>query len=252
MSHINFSKNTLLTALTVASVMTYAPLGNAALTSYSENFESLTATSSTALSDAGFYIYSNTYTDQDLTNLVSSDGPLPARNDYRAFAQVVTGEGDTAQGTQQLRSLSNYLSIDQNSLYVDALTLQQQTISTADLGTTWSFSFDAKQGDITGTSSAFAWIRAIDGGITLGEEMLDTTSLGFDWGRYAISLYIDPSWDGKTLQFGVKSAATAYTASGVYYDNLNLAEAAVPVPAAAWLFCSGLLGLVGAARHAKS
>ncbi len=252
MSHKYFSKKALLPALIMASAMTYAPSGNTALTNYSENFESLTATSSTALSDAGFLIYSNTYTDQGLTNLVSSTGPQPARNDYRAFAQVVTGQGDTDQGAQQLRSLSNYLTIDQSSLYVDALTLQQQSISTADLGTTWSFSFDAKQGDITGTSSAFAWIRAIDGGVTVGEEMLDTTSLGFNWGSYALSLYIDPSWDGKTLQFGVKSAATAYTASGVYYDNLRLSETAVPVPAAAWLFGSGLLGLVGVARHRKS
>jgi hypothetical protein len=37
--------------------------------------------------------------------------------------------------------------------------------------------------------------------------------------------------------------------SGVYYDNFNLAGTpAVPVPAAAWLFGSGLLGLVGVAR----
>ncbi len=246
----NFYKKDLLTALTIVSAMSYAPLGNAALASYSENFELLDATSSTALSGAGFYIYENVYTDKDLTLLESSTGPAPALNDINRFAQVVID-----QSNQQLRVLSNYGSDYQGSNYVDALTLQRQTIGADDLGTTWTFSFDAKQGDITGTSSASAWIRTIDGSTTLGEARLDTTSLGLglNWESKALSLYIDPSWDEKTLEFGFNSAATGYTMSGVYYDNLSLTGTpAVPVPAAAWLFGSGLLGLVGVARRRKS
>ena len=249
----NFYKKTLLTALTVASAMSYAPMGNAALASYSENFESLNAISSTALSDAGFVIYENSYNDPGLTNLVNSAGTNPARNDYRGFALVVKDQGDSAQGTQQLKVYSNYLNRDQSTKYIDALTLQQQVIGADDLGSTWTFSFGAKQGDITGTSSASAWIRTIDGSTTLGEDRLDTTSLGLNWGSYAVSLYIDPLWNGMTLEFGVNSAATDYTMSGVYYDNLSLTGTpAVPVPAAAWLFGSGLLGLIGVARRKKS
>ena len=248
----DLSKKDLPLAVCMVSALSLTSTGNAALVSYSENFDSLPATSSTALSDAGFVIYSNTYSDQGLTNLMSSAGPSAARNDYRAFAQVVAGQGGAAQGSQQLFVYSNYLSKDQNSLYVDALTLQQQTIGDDDLGTTWSFSFDAKQGDITGTSSASAWIRAIDNGNTLAEDRLDTTSLGLNWGSYEVSLYIDPSWNGKTLEFGVNSAATGYTMSGVYYDNFSLTGAsAVPIPAAFWLFGSGLLGIIGVARRCK-
>ena len=71
----------------------------------------------------------------------------------------------------------------------------------------------------------------------------------FNWGSYTVSLYIDPSWEGKTLEFGVNSAATGYAMSGVYYDNFSLTgTSAVPIPAALWLFCSGLLGLIGVAR----
>ena len=244
----NFSKKTLLTALTMASAISYAPVGNAALASYSENFESLNAKGSTALSDAGFVIYENSYNDQGLTTLVNSAGTNLARNDYRGFAQVVI-----EQSNQQLKVFSNYLNRDQSTKYIDALTLQQQTIGADDLGTTWTFSFDTKQGDITGTSSASAWIRAIDGENILAEDKLDTTSRGFNWESYSVSLYIDPTWNGKTLEFGVNSAATAYTMSGVYYDNFSLAGTpAVPVPAAAWLFGSGLLGLIGVARRRKS
>ena len=249
----NFYKKSLLTTLIIVSAMSYAPMGYAALASYSQNFESLNGISSTALSDAGFVIYENSYNNQSLTNPVNSAGPMQARNDYRGFANVVTGQGNSAQGTQQLKIFSNYPSPYQKSNYVDALTLQQQTIGADDLGTTWTFSFDTKQGDITGTSSASAWIRAIDGGNILAEDKLDTTSRGFNWESYSVSLYIDPTWNGKTLEFGVNSAATAYTMSGVYYDNFSLAGTpAVPVPAAAWLFGSGLLGLIGVARRRKS
>ena len=251
-----FYRKALLTTLITASAISYAPMGNAALASYSQNFESLNAKISTALSDAGFDIYENSYNDQALTSRYNSAGPMPARNDHQSFAWVVTGQGDQAQGNQQLKILSNYYSKYQGIRYIDALTLQQQTIGTSDLGTTWTFSFDAKLGDIandvTGDSSAFAWIRAIDGGNTLGETRLETTSLGLNWGSYTVSLLIDPSWSGKTLEFGFKSAAKNYSPSGVYYDNLSLAgTSAVPVPAAAWLFGSGLLGLIGFARRRK-
>jgi hypothetical protein len=258
-------KKALLTTLITASAMSYASTGSAALTNYSENFESfeslVDATSPTALSGAGFVIYRNVYKDQFLTDLQSSIGPSPALNNMNRFAHVVTGEGGTAQGVWQLRVISDYSSGAQLTNYVDALTLQQQTIGPADLGSTWSFSFDAKLGDkpgdiandVTGDSSAFAWIRAIDGGNTLGETRLETTSLGLNWGSYTVSLLIDPSWNEKTLEFGFKSAAKNYSPSGGYYDNLSLTgTSAVPVPAAVWLFGSGLLGLVGVARRSNS
>ena len=59
MLHKDFSIKTLVTAITIVSAMSYVPMGNAALTKYSQNFESLSAISSTALSDACFVIYEN-------------------------------------------------------------------------------------------------------------------------------------------------------------------------------------------------
>jgi hypothetical protein len=85
---------------------------------------------------------------------------------------------------------------------------------------------------------------------TLGEDVLDTTGLGMDWSGGELSLLIDEAWLGQTLQIGFTNTATNFNGSGVFYDNLNVS--AVPVPAAAWLFGSGLLGLVGVARRRKS
>ena len=58
---------------------------------------------------------------------------------------------------------------------------------------------------------------------------------------------------GELLQFGFANEATDWAPSSVFYDNLSFAEvSAIPVPAAVWLFGSGLLGLVGVARRRKS
>jgi hypothetical protein len=57
---------------------------------------------------------------------------------------------------------------------------------------------------------------------------------------------------GDNLSFGFGAVSTENNGSGIFYDNLVFAEVApVPVPAAVWLFGSGLLGLVGVARRRK-
>lgn len=39
---------------------------------------------------------------------------------------------------------------------------------------------------------------------------------------------------------------------GLAFDNFSPATSAVPIPAAVWLFCSGLIGLIGIARRKKA
>ena len=66
-------------------------------------------------------------------------------------------------------------------------------------------------------------------------ETIGNTSLGVDLG-YVGSTYSGSGWDG-----------IAYFA-----DPVILPPSEVPVPAAVWLFVSGLLGLVGIARRKKA
>ena len=57
---------------------------------------------------------------------------------------------------------------------------------------------------------------------------------------------------GISLQLKASCGAAATCLADVYFDNASLEVAAVPVPAAVWLFGSGLVGLIGIARRRKS
>jgi len=57
---------------------------------------------------------------------------------------------------------------------------------------------------------------------------------------------------GVTLQLKSSCGGAASCVSDVYFDNASMTVAAVPVPAAVWLFGSGLLGLIGVARRKKA
>lgn len=57
---------------------------------------------------------------------------------------------------------------------------------------------------------------------------------------------------GVTLQLKASCGAAASCLADIYFDNAKMEVNAVPVPAAVWLFGSGLLGLVGVARRKKA
>jgi hypothetical protein len=66
-------------------------------------------------------------------------------------------------------------------------------------------------------------------------------------------------WETRTQSYTFDPAATHFkvvlvgvNAGQVGFDNLYIDAAVVPVPAAVWLFGSGLLGLIGVARKKKA
>ena len=76
-----------------------------------------------------------------------------------------------------------------------------------------------------------------------------------NWTTYNFSTVVDASATGGiTLQFNSTCGAATTCFADFSIDNvsINADVSAVPVPAAVWLFGSGLLGLVGVARRKKA
>lgn len=226
----------ILTALSMVAATTFSTFSNAALVNYSQDFEALNQAGATALGDDGWLISAN----------------VPAPNNGAGYSTITAGQGDLAQGAQQLKVFSDYMNINHaaGNLF-ETLVYQEQLIGVADVGSIWNFTFDVKQGDQMSNSSSNAFLKTTTSG-----SILDTTSFGTNWGTETLSLEIDNSLIGQLLQFGFSTTATSYRPSGVLYDNINFSSAlapasAVPLPAAAWLFISGFGALIGSARMAR-
>ena len=200
---------------------------------YEQDFESLVQSSLTALSDAGFFVFGNEYLPDG--TLIQGYGPFPAPNNPAdpAFCLIASGEGGAAQGAQQLVIISDYrnaVNMNAGNL-VEANTFQEpftqtEPITAADFGT-YTFSFDAKLGDLTSPSTAFAFIKTLDPGAGFAETnfiKLDTTTIPSTWAPYSITLVVDAALLGQILQFGFSATTTNFVASGVFYDNMVLTK----------------------------
>ena len=270
MSSNNYFKFSL-TALALAATVAFAPTSSAALATYTQNFEGMTPNQGFSDPDAvppfvndldadGWQIFgqvfdSNPYNNPGATR-VGLYGPFPAANGEPGSIQgVAEGQGGTPQGDVVLAKYTDYnnrTAMDAGE-YVSASTYQEQVIGAGDVGSTWRFSYDAKKGNLVPDSSAFAYMLALDF-VDGGESFVsnDSTNLPIEWNRYFIDLAITPDMAGDTLSFGFGAVAANDNGSGIFYDNLVFAQVSeVPVPAAVWLFGSGLLGLVGVARRRK-
>lgn len=246
---ISYYRKTVLTALSMIAAATFSAFSNAALVSYSQNFETLNRADAAALANDGWRVFANVY-DTDKTTHLYDYGVFVAPNGGAGFSTVTA-----AQDNQQLKAFSDYNNADRGTgKWIETLVFQQQTISASDVSSIWNFTFDVKQGDQMPDSSSNAFLRTINNDLEITSgSILDTTAIGASWGTLTLSLEIDNSLVGQLLQFGFASTSTGYTPSGMLYDNINFSSTpAVPVPAAVWLMMSGLITLVGVARRRNS
>lgn len=240
--------------LAAVSFMLAAPLAShAALSTYSQNFESLSQASPTALGGDGWKIFGNVF---NLDNsYVGGYGVFNAPNGTSGFSSIATGQGGPAQGSQQLVVYSDYNNPDQATKRVEALVFQERTIGAGDVGTQWTFQFDAKHGDLVPESTAFAFIKTLNpaaGYATTNYVPLATSTISADWNHYALTLQITAPLVGQLLQFGYAATATKYTASGTYYDNVSFALAPIPEPETYALMLIGLAMVGSIVRRSAS
>lgn len=264
MLHKNFRNNSL-TALAMMSAMAFSSASSAALATYSQNWESYAGTWNTdaAAISADGYVIGNINVNTGGEWFAGAAAPNNAADGLNGYSSLVSGEGGTEQGDVQLSIFSDYNSW--SPFTTPGTTLQTYTyrdlgtIGADDVGLTYRFGFDGKDGGISADPASQAWafvkvLKQSDGSyFELKNNTFDSTVFTVDWSGGYVDLLIDVGMVGELVQFGYATEATDWAPSAVFYDNLGFAEvSAVPVPAAVWLFGSGLLGLVGVARRRKA
>lgn len=226
------------------AIVLAAPAG-AQLAPYSQDFESLDPANPDALGGDTWLVFANVFSGADGSYMYGY-GVFPAPTTSDGFSRIATGQGDAAQGAQQLVIFSDYLNLDHFfGNWIEANVFQEQIVGAGDVGTTWTFQFDAKAGNINDPSepncytsqlgqplpgcesTALAFIKTLDpnaGYALTNFILLDTTALPVSWGTYELSIDIDASLPGQILQIGFATTASHYQPSGNFYDNINFAE----------------------------
>jgi hypothetical protein len=207
------------------------PAVGLALENYSQDFEGLDQADVGALGADGWLVFGNVF---DLGGgYLYGYGPFPAPNDGAAFCALVIGEGGLDQGAQQLSVFSDYNNGDHATSLIESNVFQEQPIGPSDSGT-WTFTFDAKLGNLTGATTAVAFIKTLAGSDLTNFITIDMTDTPATWTGYSISIEVDSSLEGQLLQFGFASTATNFEGSGVFYDNVNFQSESVPTEGASW------------------
>ena len=197
---------------------------------YEQDFELLTLGDPpqgqpTDLATDGWLVGANVFA-PDGTTFLYDYFAFPAPNGGPAFSAVAAGEGGATQGAQQLSIYNDYNNADHAAgNIIEAIVFRERTIAASDVGTTISFTFDAKAGNIEGASTALAFIKTLDPGAgfaTIDNITQDTTNLPATWGSFTLSLVVDASKVGYILQYGYQTRASNFEGSGNFYDNITV------------------------------
>lgn len=202
---------------------------HAAVTAFSEDFEAIDASSTSALSEMGWEVFYNVY-DGDTGLFLFGFGffaaPNSAASGTNGFSSIVAGEGDAAQGAQQLSIFSDYQNPSHlNSDLVETFVQNNFVINADNTGQTWVFRFDYKKGNLVSPSTSGVFIQTVDpaSSFTVTNHVFYETSDAPDsWStQNVIFLTIDPAMVGSFLQVGFVTTATDNDPSSIIYDNLE-------------------------------
>lgn len=211
------------TVLAAGLVLLAPSTSQAALSAYSQNFETLIQSDPAALANSGWLVFGNVFTPAHV--FIYGYGAFTAPNGGAAFSAIDAGQGGPAQGAQQLSVYSDYNNLDHaNGNLIEANVYQEQTISAADVGSIWTFQFDAKLGNLVSPSTALAFIKTINPNAGFAQTnffTVNTTALPTTWATYSTTITIDGGLVGQLMQFGFSNTASLYAGSGVFYDNLS-------------------------------
>jgi hypothetical protein len=196
---------------------------------YEQDFEALDPAGPDALQNDGWLYFGNVFDNGG--GFKFGFGPFAAPTTSGQISGIATGEGGPDQGDNQLVVFSNYDCCQPGEGHfgtdmVETIVFQEIASIPADfIGQVFTFEFDAKRGNIGGSTTAQAFIRTLDPGAgfaTTNNVVLDTTALPTDWGTYSITLDLsDPLLQGQILQFGFSTIASGFESAGNFYDNAS-------------------------------
>lgn len=250
----------ILTALSIPAFAT--------VTAFSDDFEGLAVGGGgTELSDLGWRVGMNVFDGAGTYpgNFKFFDGLHLAPNGGAAYSSVASGDATNGgSGTNYLNVYSNYDCCDLGNApgsqqghgdgptvdVVNALVVKEFNITSDDIGSSVTLTFDAKRPDFEddgfgddessavgnlcqGTCTASAFVKTLDPGAGFAQTNFldeDMTSISQgDWTTFSITIDLsDPLLDGQILQVGFQSFAGQFDNSGVYYDNVSLSVEAAP------------------------
>ena len=212
------------TALAAVFLLLAPASGHAALTAYSQNFETLVQSDPSALSSNGWLVYGNVFNSTHTTFLYGY-GPFPAPNGTGFFCGIDAGQGGVNQGLQQLSVYSDYNNADHAAgNQIESNVYREQTIVAGDVGKRWTFQFDAKLGNLAGTTTALAFVKTLNPAnnyATTNFKRANMTTTPATWNTYTLSIVITPGLVGQIAQFGFANTTTLYQPAGVFYDNVS-------------------------------
>ena len=121
-------------------------------------------------------------------------------------------------------------------------------------GDTVTVTFDLNNTAAAGGVAFVELFSELSGGGTSKSEILLANGTGTNgWETFSFTTTLGPDVSGGiTLQLKAACGPVAGCTSEAYFDNVSVTVEAIPVPAAVWLFGSGLIGLVGVARKKKA
>lgn len=226
------------TTALAAAFLLVAPLASqAALTSYTQDFETLAQADPGALGADGWKVFANVFS-PDHTVYYYGYGTFPAPNNSGGFSGI-DFNADPGHAAQNLVVYSDYNNGDHAAgNQIEANVFQEQVVGAADVGNTWTFQFDAKMGNLESPTTALAFIKTLNpaaGYATTNFITVDMTTTPSAWTTYTLSIGIDASLVGQILQFGFNNTCSLYKGSGVFYDNVSFRkEVVVPTTKTTW------------------
>ena len=195
------------------------PVASFGQTVYLQDFEALPMVDGSLAGD-GWLVYGNIF--DAAGNYLWGHGPWPAPNNVGNWCDIVDDQGGAAQEMQQIVMYSDYGNVEHaNGNLIESNLFQEQVIPVGASGT-WTFTFDAKMGNLGGNSTALAFIKTLDPNAGWAMTNFITEDMTFTpvtWTDYMLEINVS-GMDGQILQFGFATTATNYEPCGVYYDNV--------------------------------